>query len=426
MYKLWATLVKDAKILSRDKIGLTFMFVMPIVLVVVITSLQTSTFELVNEKKIQMVICNKDADDVSIELIQAISKSSMFKITEVSKGLSSDEIKNEMYSKDALIGIIIPSDFSKKTVEKALVISSKAFNNQGVQENLSVSKDTVAESVTVFYNPVLQKSYLQSINGALTAALQLVQSKQVLNTIYTSLNNSKLPKALEQDVFSNQIKINEIPVSKNGSATIPNATQHNIPAWTIFAMFFVVTSLGSNVVKEKISGSFVRLKTLPTNYLLSLISKQITYIGVCLLQVAVIFSIGVWVFPMLHLPSLHLPTDLFSLFIISLFSGWCAVSYAICIGVFAQTQEQANGFGAVSIVILAALGGILVPSFAMPNSFHLLIQLSPLHWCLESYYELFLEGGTFVDAFKNVIPIIFITLFIQTLIFLKLKKMQLI
>ena len=46
----------------------------------------------------------------------------------------------------------------------------------------------------------------------------------------------------------------------------PNATQHNVPAWTIFAMFFIIMSLGGSVVREKVSGSFIRLKTLPTNY----------------------------------------------------------------------------------------------------------------------------------------------------------------
>ena len=42
--------------------------------------------------------------------------------------------------------------------------------------------------------------------------------------------------------------------------------------------------------------------------------------------------------------------------------------------------------------MLAAIGGLMVPSFAMPQSFHLVMKLSPLHWCLEAYYGLFLEG----------------------------------
>lgn len=424
MYKLLATLIKDIRILSRDKIGLTFMFLMPIILVVVITSLQASTFELVNENKIQIVVCNRDQGEMSGQFIQAITKAGLSNITNISKELSAEQVTTAMHEKDALLAIDIPADFSAKMIEKANSISSKALSEMGVDS--SSAEYTLGESVKLYYNPVLQQSYLQSINGALLSSLELVQSKQILNTIYLSLNNSKLPDALEQDILANRIKIDEIPVSKSGNKNVPNATQHNIPAWTIFAMFFVVTSLGSGVVKEKLSGSFIRLKTLPTNYLLSLFSKQITYIGICLLQVVVIFSIGVWLFPLLGLPALALPADMGSLFMVSFFSGWCAVSYAICIGVFAKSQEQANGFGAVSIVILAALGGILVPSFAMPNSFRILMQLSPLHWCLESYYELFLEGGSFADVFKNIIPIIGITLVIQLLTFIKLKRIQII
>ncbi len=424
MYKLWATLIKDIRVLSRDKVGLTLMFGMPILLVVVITSLQASTFELVNDNTIEMIVCNKDSGDASKQLVNSISKTGMFKITNVSNQLSANAISSLMHEKDALVAIIIPQNFSFKIQEKAKMISAKALKHLGGggKENETNAKPSIAESVTMFYHPVLQQSYLQSINGALSSALQLVESKQTLNALYFSLNNEKLPQDLEQDILNNPIKIDEVPISKNGLRTIPNATQHNVPAWTIFAMFFVVTSLGSNVVKEKLSGSFVRLKTLPTNYLLSLVSKQIVYIGVCLLQVAVIFSLGIWLFPFIGLPKLNLPSELISLFVVSFFSGWCAVSYAICIGVFAQSQEQANGFGAVSVVILAALGGILVPSFAMPHSFQWLIKISPLHWCLESYYELFLEGGNFKDVFKNIFPIILITLFLQLITIFRLKN----
>jgi len=227
-------------------------------------------------------------------------------------------------------------------------------------------------------------------------------------------------------VFKNQIKIHEVAASRNGSRIIPNATQHNIPAWTVFAMFFIVISLGSSVVKEKLNGSFARLKTLPSSYVLSLLSKQVTYLSVTLLQVLVIFAIGVYLFPVMGLPRLNLPADLFALFLVSLICGWCAVSYAICIGVFANTQEQANGFGAVTIVILAAIGGVLVPSFAMPASFGTAMKFSPLHWCLESYYGLFLQGGNLKDIMMNIIPLLAITFFLQVLILWGLKRKNLI
>jgi ABC-2 type transport system permease protein len=164
-------------------------------------------------------------------------------------------------------------------------------------------------------------------------------------------------------------------------------------------MFFVVISLGGSIVREKLSGSFTRLKTLPTNYFIALLSKQLTYLTVTMVQAVVIFAIGIWIFPFIGLPALNLPADILGLVFVSLICGRCAVSYAI--------------------------GGLMVPSFAMPGSFSTVMKLSPMHWCLEAYYGLFLEGGKLKDVLVNVIPLLLITVFIQavTVLGLKLKKL---
>ena len=426
MYKLQATIIKDIQILTRDRVGLIMMFVMPIILAIVITATQNSTFELVNKNKVPLLLCNKDNGEPGKQLVNAIEKVGMFEVKKVSADQTEKQLSDRMHEKDALIAIIIPPDFSAKVESKAKATASKALNNFGLQsDSVKISND-ILQPITLLYHPVLQQSFRQSIQGALRSTLQMVQTKQVLKQMYFDVNEKQLPDTLENEFAQNQIGINEIPISMDGSKTIPNATQHNIPAWTIFAMFFVVISLGSSVVREKLNGSFVRLKTLPTNYLLSLISKQLTYLAVTLLQAAVIFALGMYLFPVLGLPALNLPSDLLGLFIVSLVCGLCAVSFAICIGVYAQTQEQANGMGAVSIVMLAAIGGLLVPSFAMPQSFQTVIKLSPLHWCLEAYYGLFLEGGKLKDILANILPLLGITVFIQLIALYGLKRKNLI
>ncbi|HEY5368563.1 MAG TPA: ABC transporter permease [Hanamia sp.] len=320
----------------------------------------------------------------------------------------------------------MPPDFSEKINTRANAVAGKALNAFGLVGDTINTNAGNTGSVTLYYQPVLQGSIQQSIHGAIFGALQLVESKQILRTLYFSINETPLPSKLENELLNNRTSINEVPVSLDQNRSIPNASQHNVPAWTIFAMFFVVISLGGSIVREKLSGSFTRLKTLPTNYFVALLSKQLTYLLVTMVQAVVIFSIGILLFPYLGLPALNLPGDILGLVLVSLICGWCAVSYAICIGVFAQTEEQANGFGAVSIVILAAIGGLMVPSFAMPESFKTVMKLSPLHWCLEAYYGLFLEGGKLKDVLVNIIPLLLITFFIQGIIFLGLKVKNLI
>ncbi len=72
-------------------------------------------------------------------------------------------------------------------------------------------------------------------------------------------------------------------------------------------------------------------------------------------------------------------------------------------------------------LILAALGGLIVPSFAMPANLQKILQLSPLHWALEAYYGLFLEGGKLADIWMNILSLLGITVLIQAFTFYGLK-----
>ncbi|WP_317898296.1 ABC transporter permease [Aurantibacillus circumpalustris] len=426
MFKLWTSIQKDVRLLTRDKVGLLLMFAMPIVLAILIAAIQNNTFKLVNDNKVGLLIYNNDTSKISNQFVTAIREAGMFEVSELSKQSNEKELALEMEKQDALVSIVIPENFSFKVEKKSKVLSALVFNDLGLGTDTLNKSAGPVDSVAIYFNPVLQESFRQSIGGAVRASLQLIENKQLIKNLYALVDENKLPSKLEDDILKSQIPIQELTAARNGSKIIPNATQHNIPAWTVFAMFFIVISLGSNIVKEKLNGSFVRLKTLPTNYLISLLSKQITYLSVTLLQVAVIFTLGIYLFPAMGLPKLNLPSDLFALFVVSFICGWCAVSYAICIGVFANTQEQANGFGAVTIVILAAIGGLLVPSFAMPDSFRIPMKLSPLHWCLEAYYGLFLEDGKLKDILMNIIPLLGITFLLQLISLWGLKRKNLI
>jgi len=416
---------KDVRVLLRDKVGIALMFVMPVILVVVVTSIQNSTFQLVSKNKLPILIYNRDTGKSSAQMIKAISEIGMFKVSKMPKGETN--ITDAMPHTDAMLGIVIPANFSAKVAAKSKSVSDKAMASFGLAgDSTKKEEEEDVDPLTLYYNPVLQESIRLSVKGALQSAIQMVESRETLRTLYFSINEKQLPEKLENDMLNNRTPVNEVPVSKDGTKSTPNATQHNVPAWTIFAMFFVIMSLGGSVVKEKVSGSYIRLKTLPTSYHVALISKQVVYLGVTMLQAAVIFSIGIWLFPYIGLPALNPPSDIVALIITTLICGWCAVSYSICVGVYSDTQEQSNGFGAVSIVILACVGGLMVPSFAMQGAFKTAADVSPMHWCLQAYYTLFLEGGKLKDILNNLLPLFLITLVIQFVTYLGLKRKNLI
>jgi len=426
MFKLWSAMVKDSRVLWRDGVGLALMFVMPIVLVIVITDIQNSTFNLINKNKLPVLICNRDTGISGKELVEAINKVGMFSLSQLPGNQEEKGITDSMKKKDALLSVIIPADFTRKVMAKSKVTAGKALTSFGLQADSTQKDPGEISPLKFYYNPVLQESIRLSVKGALQSALQMVESRQTLRTLYLNINDKPLPAKLESEMLNNKAVIIDRPISISGSLKPPNAAQHNVPSWTIFAMFFVVMSLGGSIVREKTSGSYIRLKTLPTSYLVGMVSKQIAYVAVTIVQAIVIFSLGLWVFPLLHLPALNMPQDIFGLFVVTLLTGWCAVSYGMCIGVFAETHQQNNGFGAISIVILAAVGGLMVPTFTMDTSLKTIANFSPMHWCLQSYYGLFLENGKLSDVMEYLMPLVGITLAFQLIAIWGLKRKNLI
>jgi ABC-2 type transport system permease protein len=425
MQILFATIVKDLKILLRDRVGLFMMFFMPILLVVVITSVQNSTFELINNNKISLIILNKDKGKLGDQMIDGIRKIGMFNLKTGDSSVATDRITAQMYDSNALVALVVPSDFSKMIESKAEDLAVRALKDPDSVNSMSDQK-VISDSLIMFYHPVMQPAFRHSVEGAFRSVVQVIQGEAIVKKLYDAVNQKEIPQDLEKQILFGQMPVTEIPVSRSGTSSIPNASQHNVPAWTIFAMFFIVISLGGIIVREKNSGSFLRLKTLPASYLNALASKQIVYMSVTFLQAVVIFLIGNKLFPYIGLPKLHLPGDIPALILVTLICGYCAVSYAIAVGVFANTPEQSNGFGAISILILAALGGLMVPSFAMPANLQKIIQLSPLHWALESYYGLFLEGGKLKDIWTNILSLLVITFIIQGITLYGLRKKNLI
>lgn len=421
MYKFWVSIKKEYYQLINDKVGIILMFLLPLLLVLIITIVQDSAFKIVNENKISILIINQDKGEQGKKLIHFIEGSGMFD-SELDNIIDEGNIKKELLNRNKLTALLIPEDFSLKLNNNAQNISQIMMTDLGLMEN-TISQNNLSESppLNFYYDPILQENYYYSLMNVIYSFLDAIENSLMIESIYSELGLEHKPQKLKDIVLSNKIKINKIPATNENFSVIPNSTQHNVPAWTIFAMFFMVISLGGNIVKERINGSFIRLKTMPTSFSIVLISKMLIYLIVAILQVVLIFSVGVFIFPFMNLPQLVLPSNTFLFIIIVLISSMAAVSYALMIGSVAKTQEQTNGFGAISVIIFAALGGIWVPIFVMPDYMQTLSNLSPLQWCLEGFYILFLKGGNWSELIKIILPLTGFIIICQLITYYKLK-----
>ncbi len=398
------------------------MFAMPLMLVLVITIIQDSVYRVVNENKIPLLVVNHDPGDQGKALIRTLQESGVFDIVENNE-LQQEELKEELIAKGKLIALYLPENLTAGIVSNATVVSKLMMKDMGMEFDTARKAAGTMPVLSFYHDPVLQENYTLSVMNIIRSYMRGLEIAVVIDRLYEDAEIEARPDLLKEKMLSNNVGITPVLAQKKGGTVTPNSTQHNVPAWTIFAMFFMVVSLGANIVKERLSGSFLRLKTMPGSFGIVILSKVFVYMVVAILQVCLIFSVGVFLLPYIDLPRLNIPTShLPAFFFIVFLISFSAVSYALAIGTFSRTVEQANGIGAVSVVLFAAIGGIWVPTFMMPAYMKVISNFSPLQWCLEGFYIIFLKGGNWYEL-KWVI--LFLGLFIvicQLLTYFKLRS----
>lgn len=410
--QLLACIKKEILLLIRDIGGLVILFIMPLILVVTVTKIQKSTYDSFAEATIPVLFIDHDQDSISAVVKKHISQSGNLKIVSELNGkkITEDELKSEVFKGKYQVGIVIPERLSKdldykinQNVEQ--ILNEFAFDSTEVKYNQQVSPKTIK----LYFDPATSLAFKDNVSN-------------VLDQLITDTENKSIYKAFQQEMgsedlgFQNEkfIHFQEIVPEDSKSILKPNVTQHNVPAWTLFAIFFIVVPLSINIVKEKSLGTHVRLLTSPMPYSVQIIGKTITYLAISLFQFTMILGVAKFVFPLIDLPSFKTDGILFSIYGLTVFASLAAIGLGLLIGTIAKTQEQSAPFGATLVVILAAIGGVWIPVFAMSDFMQHFAKISPMNWALDGYYSLILRNQSFIEIVPNIILLILfyiITLF---------------
>lgn len=196
---------------------------------------------------------------------------------------------------------------------------------------------------------------------------------------------------LDADAFSSDALVEAKRVVAGAH---PTAVQQNVPAWLVFGMFFVVASIAGLFVDERACGALARLRSLGVSPLRMIVAKVAPYMLVNGVQATLMLAVGAWFMPLIGGDSLSLVGVHWSALVLMLLSiSAAAVSLALAIACLVRTHAQAAAFGPILNVLMAALGGIMVPLFVMPAAMQQLAQFSPMNWGLEGLLGVLLRDG---------------------------------
>lgn len=173
----------------------------------------------------------------------------------------------------------------------------------------------------------------------------------------------------------------------------PSSVQQNVPAWLIFGMFFVVMPIASLFIVERREGTLARLASQQVPFSMILLGKIGPLFVVNLLQAALMLLAGRTLVPWFGGEMLALPARWDLLAAVTASTSLAAIGWGLLVAVCARTMEQATVMGGVGNILAAAIGGIMVPRFYMPESMQTLAEFSPMAWALDGFHAVILRQG---------------------------------
>lgn len=396
MHKLGTSIVKEFLILIRDVAGLAIIFIMPMILIFVMALIQDTSFRKMDETKLAVLFLNEDQDSVGYAIEQGLINSDMIILKKEYEDRSLDRESMIQLVADGKfqIAIIVPSDATEKLSLKANYLVDKAFEDE---EFPVVEPEIDPSTVILYFDPVIKNSFRETVRMALSRLTYGIEAKIVFKLFADKV--SELLDTKTELVYdpAGLIQLEERNAANKHTEVIPNSVQHNVPAWAVFAMFFILIPLTGNIIKERTSGSMLRIRLMPGSYLVTIIAKIIVYLVISIIQFILMLLVGILILPLFGLPVLNFGDHPLALFIMIIATGLAATGYGMALGAIANTHEQAASFGSVSVIIMAALGGIWVPVFAMPPLMQDISIFSPLNWGLEGFYAIFLRGSGLIE-----------------------------
>ncbi len=400
--RLHASIIKEFQLLIKDKTGLTILFIMPVVLIFIMTMIQHEAYKSINETGIPVLLINDDQERLGNAVKSSFEQTPIIQVVEKTSADFSDkdQIRQSVLDGNYMVAVIVPKDATKILKHDIENIMGQFFDETELKPG-----DLKEIKVDLIVDPIARESFVMAISSGLKEAIANIKTQVMFQlmaeNMKEALGTEQDMKIPEKDFF----QFNEEYAISEGKGLVPNAVQHNVPAWAIFSIFFIVVPLAASIINERSEGLFIRLNTLPGSYLSILSGKLLIYIIMALIQFAIVIFIGKYLLPLLGLPILNLGPHKLPLVILCIAVSMTAIGYGLLLGTFFDTPAQSSIFGGISILILSALGGIWVPVSVMPPIMQSIAEFSPLNWALNGFYELFIKGGSWVNIQNNVLKL---------------------
>ncbi len=394
IHQIIAITLKELKVLWFDREALALLFAMPLFFILVMSFALEGVFQSGSRSHpIEILVVHQKAGPLADQAISDLKRMEGLLLIETHEGIP------------------LTPDKAEQLIGKGVHSLALFFPEGYTEQILKTSKDPQKERATVYLisDPAMNLQLLATVKGAIQGAIE----RQVLFARVTERLKEKFgtlggPAGQLDDMLGNtNIRgremsgvdlIHTFPKGFNAGRR-PTATEQNVPAYTIFGVFFIVLTLASSFLQEKKDGTFQRILAAPLSKTALLIGKLLPYYLVNLIQIGLMFCIGVAVFGIRlgHLPALV---------VVSFALAAAANGLGLLVAALGKTEPQVNALSVLLAITLSALGGMMVPTFVMPDLMKTLSLFTPHAWALAGYHDVIIRGLGTKEVLMEVVALL--------------------
>lgn len=371
---MFAAVIKEFRLLSRDLHGIAVLFLMPMLFMLIMSVALSQPDEINQNTKIALI---GEADNsLNLQLITELNHQQAMQIDFI-EIIDQDDALMQLINDQYDFLLINPNhDFVDFTNEQPLELLTLAGIEPLRLNNLKM---------------LIQSSYLQ-----LRLKYLFITSQDDANHQFDDSADNSVQQKLNH--YLSDTKVYEKLINKDGVSVIkPSSVQQSVPAWLIFGMFFIMIPLSNVMTCEKQTNTIIRLRLAKTSAISLLLAKLIPYFAINQLQFMGMILLGCYALPIMGIAGLVLEGQYWYYLALSVAISLSALGYALLVSVLAKSAEHAVVLGGGGNIIMAALGGIMVPSYLMPESMQTLSLISPMSWALKGFHNLLLNQYDFVQ-----------------------------
>ena len=380
IHQIIAITFKELKVLWLDREALALLFAMPMFFILVMSFALEGVFEAGQKgHPIEVMVVNRNGGVLAEQTIADLKRLEGLTLIQTHEGISLTSEKADQLIRKGVypLALLFPEGYTERIRQ--------------IPNSLQNDKPTVY----LISDPAMNFQLLATVKGAIQSVIErrvlLVRIPQHFKEMFGGLGD--MERQID-NMLGNQNKIERDRSGVNFIHTFPTgynvgrrptATEQNVPAYTIFGVFFIVLTLASSFLQEKKDGTFQRILAAPLSKGALLIGKLLPYYLVNLIQIALMFSVGVIVFGM------KLGNPL-ALVMVSLALAAAANGLGLLVAALGKTEGQVNGLSVLLAITLSALGGMMVPTFIMPGLMKSLSLFTPHAWALAGYHDIIVRG----------------------------------